>query len=571
VIQKLVQWFFKLPRQSRQIVQICLYGSVAAFVTVFFQLTMSAFYQYGIVELSHASRLKFLLGSLSIVLISSMLVGLLLNSVAPEAKGSGVPQLKVSFWKDFGYIPFRVAWVKFLAGILSIGGGASLGREGPSVQIAGAVASNLAGITGEPKQNQRTASAAGAAAGLAAAFNTPLAAVTFVLEEIIGDLNSRILGSVLLASVLGALIVHGIVGRQPAFSLTDVDAPSWRAYALAPLVAFLASCVGVYFQKTSLRLRNRVKKSRKYSRWIYPVIGAGLTWIIGASVFELTGHLGVFGLGYDDLSNALKGALGWKLALLLLFTKFLGTFLCYGFEGCGGIFSPTLFLGGMTGVACAKVFGLELTMMPSDVLTLGVLGMSACLGAVVWAPVTGILIVFEMTHEFSLVPILMIGGLISQAVGRKLNHHNFYDTIISDDGHKIEHAKPPRDLRSWQNLPAIAIANTEPVILSGLSAESIQTILNDHPYERFPLVENGKIQGIILRNEMKLSFQEKRKPRIEGASICSSSSLIKDIQSHLVDSNHNMVILCNETGGIHGIVTLHDLLRAEISFSKQDI
>ena len=148
------------------------------------------------------------------------MVGYLLNSFSPAASGSGIPQLKLAFWKDFGLVPWRVVWVKFIAGMLSIGGGCSMGREGPSVQLAGGVASNLAGLTGEAKQNRRWPQRPGAAAGLAAAFNTPLAAMTFVLEEIIGDLNSRLLGGVLLASVLGALAVHGIIGKQPAFILT---------------------------------------------------------------------------------------------------------------------------------------------------------------------------------------------------------------------------------------------------------------------------------------------------------------------------------------------------------------
>ena len=136
----------------------------------------------------------------------------------------------MSFWKDFGDVPFRIVWVKFIAGIVSIGGGASLGRKDPSVQLAGTLGSNLAAMTGEVKQNCRAASAAGAAAGLAAAFNTPLAATTFVLEEIIGDLNSRLLGSVLMASVLGALVVHGTLGKQPTFTLAGTAAPSWVGY-----------------------------------------------------------------------------------------------------------------------------------------------------------------------------------------------------------------------------------------------------------------------------------------------------------------------------------------------------
>jgi CIC family chloride channel protein len=207
------------------VLQTCLYGLGAGASAVFFQLGINWLYRLGLVGLSHQSTDTFLIGSLAIIVVSSLLMGWLLNSFCREAAGSGIPQLKLAFWKDFGTVPWRVAWVKFIAGIVSIGGGQSLGREGPSVQLAGAVSSNLAGLAGEAKQNRRLAAAAGAAAGLAAAFNTPLAATTFVLEEIIGDLNSRLLGGVLLASVLGALVVHGVIGKQPSFTLTGVDAP----------------------------------------------------------------------------------------------------------------------------------------------------------------------------------------------------------------------------------------------------------------------------------------------------------------------------------------------------------
>src|SRR5664280_978306 len=233
----LVRHLQRLPKQSRVVLQTCLYGLGAGASAVFFQLGINWVYRLGLGKLSQQSTSTFLIGSLAVIVVSSLLMGWLLNSFCREAAGSGIPQLKLAFWKDFGTVPWRVAWVKFVAGIVSIGGGQSLGREGPSVQLAGAVSSNLAGLAGEAKQNRRLAAAAGAAAGLAAAFNTPLAATTFVLEEIIGDLNSRLLGGVLLASVLGALVVHGVIGAQPSFTLTGAAAPSWVGYLLTPVVA----------------------------------------------------------------------------------------------------------------------------------------------------------------------------------------------------------------------------------------------------------------------------------------------------------------------------------------------
>lgn len=343
---KLRESWQRLPTRGRTVAVSCLYGLSAGAAAVVFQLGINWVYQLGLGRLAHDSKMTFALGSLAVVTGSSLIVGWLMQTFGRDAAGSGIPQHKLAFWKDFGFAPMRVAWLKFVAGILSVGGGASLGREGPSVQIAGTLASNLAGLAGEAKQNRRTAAAAGAAAGLAAAFNAPLAATTFVLEEIIGDLNSRLLGSVLLASVLGALVVHGIIGRQPSFRLDAVEAPTWLGYLLTPVVAALAAVVGVYFQRLSLDLRLRMKGHENIPPWLVPLFGGLITWVLGVSVFWNTGHMGVFSLGYDDLSSALAGDLGWQLAALLLAAKFVATFSCYGFGGCGGIFSPTLFSGG---------------------------------------------------------------------------------------------------------------------------------------------------------------------------------------------------------------------------------
>jgi CIC family chloride channel protein len=560
----LVDFFQRLPRQTRAIAQTCLYGLAAGGAAVVFQLGMNWFYQLGLVRLSHQSLTTFLVGSFVIIVASSLLVGWLLNSFCPEAAGSGIPQLKLAFWKDFGQVPLRVVWVKFVAGVLSIGGGSSLGREGPSVQLAGAVASNLAGLTGEAKQSRRAASAAGASAGLAAAFNTPLAATTFVLEEIIGDLNSRLLGGVLLAAVLGALVVHGIIGQQPAFTLLGADTPSAAGFVLAPVVATLAAVVGVYFQNASMGLRARMKNTRRIPRWLMPVFGGLIVWALGAAMFWRTGHLGVFSLGYGDLSDALAGDLGWKLAAALLVAKFIATFTCYGFGSCGGIFSPTLFFGGMVGAMVAGVVGLEWPMSHADSLTLTVVGMSACLGAVVGAPVTGILIVFEMTHEFALVPVLMIGALVSQAISRKMNRQNFYDALLTQDGHQIEHVRPPRDLQSWQQLPIYAIANFEPVILHKLDRAEIQSVLKAHPYLRFPVERDGKIAGILTRREAEAAMAENRPPKLERPVTCLRGQTIRELQSALLESTSQFVVLLDRPDGkIVGLITLHDLLRAQ--------
>ena len=380
-----------------------------------------------------------------------MISGWLLTKFAPDAAGSGIPQLKLAFWKDFGHTPARLGWVKFVASALSIGGGQSLGREGPSVQLGGNVASTIAGLLGVAKQNKRAAAAAGAAAGLAAAFNAPLAAVAFVLEEILEDLNSRLLGPVLLASVIGAFVVHACLGAQPAFNLPRIEEPSWRAYVLMPISAGLATLAGVIFQRGALNLRGRARAWKLPPLW-RPLVGGLVTWVLGIAVFQQSGHLGVFGLGFDDLSHALESGVALKLALALLTAKLLATIACYGLGGSGGIFSPSLFFGGMCGVAVAVVGHHFAALNEADRILLVVGGMSACLGGVVQAPVTGVLIIFEMTHQFALLPGLLIAGLVSQLVARRCNRENFYEAVLTQDGHEMAHVIPPRDLRSWQGL-----------------------------------------------------------------------------------------------------------------------
>lgn len=563
-MQQLHDVIGRLPRQTRTVLLTLLVGLVAGGLTVAFQVAMDGLFRATIETLAEQGTARFLIGSFVSVVGGALVAGWLLNSYCREAAGSGIPQLKTSFWKDFGYVPFRVVWVKFVAAVLQVGSGSSLGREGPSVQIAGAAGSTVAGVFGEPKQRRRLGAAAGAAAGLAAAFNTPLAAVTFVLEELIGDLNSRLLGSALLAAVVGALVTHGLIGPQPAFRLVTVEEPGWGAYLILPLVAAGASLVGVVFQRGALRLRGWAKGWRAVPAALRPAAGAVVCWAIGVAVFLQTGRLGVFGLGYADLSEALAGDVTWRIALLLLATKLLATVACYGMGGCGGVFAPTLFFGAMTGAALG---GLAERIVPGVDVDLGlmaIVGMSATLGAVVRAPVTSILIVFEMTHQFALVPPLMIAALISQAVSRRLTGHNLYDALLIQDGHDLERLTPPRDLRSWQAQPVSQLGARQVVCATSTGKAELRALLEKHPYSRFPLLDGERVVGVLRREDIEEALAEGTEPRPLPALSCPPETPLRDAEGLLVEAEAGVIVLQRDAASpLAGILTLHDVLRAQ--------
>jgi CIC family chloride channel protein len=253
-----------------------------------------------------------------------------------------------------------------------------------------------------------------------------------------------------------------------------------------------------------------------------------------------------------------------------LFLKFIATVTCYGLGGCGGIFSPTLFFGGMTGLVIAGVSGYALDLQPGDHTVLAVVGMSACLSAVVRAPVTGILIVFEMTHEFALVPALMIGALASQMVARRFTRCNFYEQILEDDGHQLERVIPPRDLHSWQQLPVSTIANFAPVIVRDTRPEALREFIKAHPHARFPVVKDKKLAGVLTRREIESALKTGTEPRLDQAITCMPHQTIRHLQAILIEAPTFLVVLLDKPEGrVIGLITLHDILRAETRMSQQ--
>ncbi len=498
-----------------------------------------------------------------------LITGWMVGKIAPEAAGSGIPQLKVSYWRDMARIRTRLIIVKFFAGILSVGGGMSLGREGPTVQLAGGVASIIGQKLGVAGFQLRAMTACGAAAGLAAAFNTPIASVTFVLEEVLENLNSRLVGRILLASFISVFVLYLLAGESPSLTLPRSLHFDWLIYLLVIPASACATLTGAAFQRSALAWRKRIRTHTPLPAVFRPMIGAVITWAAASVTFAWTGHIGVIGLGYDDLNTCLAGSLALSTLIILLVGKWIATTASYAWGGCGGIFAPTLFMGAFSGACFAAAATLVLPLPADAVPILAVVGMSACLGAVVRAPATSILIVFEMTHDFAIVPPLMLGALISQMLSRKLCTENFYSQVILDDGIDLSPHKSVQDFSEWKKRRIASFATFPVRVLPSEDPSKARQILADTAHNVYPVsAPDGKLSGVISRDQIPEGNSPPHLWPLMEATTVSMDTTLDQVEASLVEAQLGIVVVVDSNKVPLGIFTLHDLLRCQLSLME---
>ena len=386
---------------------------------------------------SGGSIWMFAISAMGLMVGGALVAGWLMHRYAPNAAGSGIPQVKVAYQRSEIDFTWKLVFVKFFGGVLSIGTGSSLGREGPTVHIGAALASRIGACFYESREGRLNAMCAGSAAGLAAAFNSPLAGVTLVLEEIAGGGNqSKFAGRSLLAAALAVLIVYLMMGNHAALPIGRRVSLNPAAIWLSPVVAIVAGLAGLVFQYSTLRLRGGVRKSSIHPA-LRPACGAGIGCVAALGAFALTGHAGVFGLGETDLQATLNNQIVWNAAAWLLVAKIIATIFCYGTGGCGGIFAPLIFFGGMAGTVVFGVAQHAMGLTAADQTMLSLIGMTACLCAVVRAPITSILIVTEMTLQLDALPVLMVAAVIGAFLNRYCLGENLYDAVLRQDGIRL--------------------------------------------------------------------------------------------------------------------------------------
>jgi CIC family chloride channel protein len=426
--------------------------------------------------------------------LMSVLTGVLLSKYFRDVRGSGVPQTTVAYHLRQGVIPPRVPIGKFVTGVLTIGAGHSMGREGPSVQIGAGLASSIGRWLRLPPKRVQALVPVGASAALAAAFNTPVAAVLFALEEIIDDLNAPLLGSTVIASVAAVIVERSILGNTPLFQV-----PIYQLEHPAELLAYVALGViggfaSVAFSKGLLGARRFFLSLPSATRMWQPAMGGLAIGIVLVFVPE------VAGVGYEHIDQALNGGLILTAMVLLCVVKGGATIISYSTGNAGGIFAPSLFLGAMVG----GVVGLlvqQQTLFPVGAPgAYALVGMGALFAGIIRAPMTSVFMIFEITQDYQIFVPLMVANMISLFISRRFQPEPVYKALLKQDGVHLPGKLVRQSTGGWR--AGDVMSREIPLVESGTTARVALEMATRADVDCFLVGRRDNVKGLIARGRL---------------------------------------------------------------------
>ena len=556
-----------LPSESQHLFALTIgVGIVCGFVAVAFHLAIQAAESLMIDRALHAPGNGWIAWTIVSPTVGGLVAGAILTYVVPGARGSGIPQVKVSFALEGGRVRFRDAFGKFWVSALQIGSGASLGREGPTVQICAGATSLLARITALPAKNMRRLLPVGVAAGIAAAFNAPIAAVTFTIEEIVGSLDHAVLSGVVVAAALAAVIERGVLGVHPIIEVQQtygLDHPS--SLLLYGLLGVVGGGVSIAFTDGLLRLRAWFRNFTALPRWSHPAVGGLVTGVLAVVMMKFFDATGVTGGGYQTLGKALAGQLGLKVLIALCAVKVIATIFSYSSGSAGGIFAPALFVGAMLGGAVGY---LDVALFHHEESQLGafaLVGMGAVFAGVIRAPITSVLIIFEMTGGYGLVLPLMLANMTSYVLARRFRPIPVYEALLEQDGVVLPSAAPRghalelltvRDAMTSQVL-SVAATSTAKQAMDSMSGHSFQVV---------PVLDGaGHLAGAVPLARLRSAPPETPISRLvqSVATILAGATLTRAVvQMNDAGARHLFVLDDKTASQLIGVLTITDLVRA---------
>lgn len=447
--------------------------------------------------------------------IGGLLVGPIVYFFAREAGGPGVSETIEAVAMRGGLIRKRVFLIKILTSAVCIGSGGSAGREGPIVQIGSAIGSLLGQITRVSADRMRTLVGCGAAAGIAATFNAPIAGVMFAMEIIIGNYGIGTFSPIIISSVMGTVISRIHLGDYPAFLIPPYALVSPLELPLYMLLGIIAGLVGVLFTTTLYKTEDLFKLIH-IPDYAKAAVGGLMVGIIGIFLPH------IFGVGYDAISLALWQDLAWYILIILVFVKIIATSLTIGSGSSGGIFAPSLFIGAMAGGS----FGYFIhNLFPTVTATSGaysLVGMGAVLAATTHGPLHAILIIFEITGDYKIIVPLMFSCIIAYLIASQINRESIFTLKLARRGVDIKAGREVNIMKSLKVRDAMT-KNVE-TVSEKMHLNVLLKYTLESKYSSFPVLNNqGLLSGIITFQDFKeIIFEEGLEDLIIVKDICTS-------------------------------------------------
>ncbi|MGA2428372.1 MAG: chloride channel protein [Candidatus Acidiferrum sp.] len=421
--------------------------------------------------------------------VGSLAMGYLLFKYFPDARGSGIPQTKAALYARGGRISLGTVFGKFFCTSATLASGIPLGREGPSVQVGAGLSSVLGRALGLSPEKIKALIPVGAAAAVAAAFNTPLAAVLFTLEEVVGDLHAPVLGSVVLASATSWAMLRLLLGNDPLFKVPAYQLVSPWEFGIYAVLGVLGGLVSVAFTKLLVGMRERFLRFPRKTVWFQPLAGGLLVGIMGWFVPQ------ILGVGYSYVGSALNGGMALKLMLLLLVLKFFAVVTSYASGNAGGIFGPALFLGAMLGGSVGTVAH---NLFPAHVATPGVyalVGMGTAFAGIVRAPMTSVVMIFETTRDYSIIVPLMISNLVSFFISSRFQREPIYEVLAHQDGIHLPGAES-RSVEGQRRVICAMRPATE-ILDEDLTVQGAMEKVHASAFHGWPVSDKSGVVGIV--------------------------------------------------------------------------
>jgi CIC family chloride channel protein len=442
--------------------------------------------------------------------IGGLIVGPLIYFFAREAKGHGVPEVMEAVAIKGGRIRPIVVVIKSLASSICIGTGGSVGREGPIVQIGSALGSTVGQFLHMSDERIRNLVACGAAGGIAATFNAPIAGVLFALEIIVGEFNVRYFSTVVIASVTASVVGRIAFGDVPAFAVPEYEMISPVGLLFFTLLGVLASFIGVAFTRVLYLFEDIFDAWTRFPEFLKPAVGGLLLGASGLIFFRLNSNLGLgvpgqpvafYAVGYPTMEWALLGNGTIVLLLALMGLKMVATSLAIGSGGSGGVFAPSLFVGSMFGGLFGSIVHSLFPALTSAPGAFALVGMAAVFGSAARAPITAVLILFEMTDDYRLILPLMLATVVSTILAEHLDRESIYTYKLARRGVRLERG---RDIDVMQGvLVGEAMTTGVETVSADLELPELDLIFNESHHHGFPVLdENNELFGVVALQDI---------------------------------------------------------------------